>query len=188
MNKGLGIDKGVTVAALTAAYNKVGSMSAYKTSLTTANNTDLAAYIASRFATAAAPPAPVAFQPAPLQARTLTSWQYRGAIGDILGAEARAAVTPPTDIRINGLATVASSTVALSPKVITAYETNAYAAVQAAMANAKAQLIPCTPTSPTDDACLTTVLNRVGGKAFRRILSAEELTTWKRVAQSAATV
>ena len=43
-----GIQKGVTVAALEASYRKVRGMNAYQTSLTTANNEDLAAFIKSR--------------------------------------------------------------------------------------------------------------------------------------------
>ena len=42
------IDKGVTVAALTAAYAKVGVMAGFQISLSAANNADLATYIASR--------------------------------------------------------------------------------------------------------------------------------------------
>jgi len=43
-----GIQKGVTVAALEASYRSVRSMNAYQTTLTTANNQDLAAFIRSR--------------------------------------------------------------------------------------------------------------------------------------------
>ena len=42
------IQKGVTSAALTAAYGKVGSMNGFSNSLTSANNLNLAAYIKSR--------------------------------------------------------------------------------------------------------------------------------------------
>lgn len=59
--KALGIDRGITAAALVAAYAKVGAMAGFQTSLTAANNTDLAAYIASRVA----PPPPPAPAPAP---------------------------------------------------------------------------------------------------------------------------
>ena len=63
-----GIDRGVTVAALTAAYAKVVAMAGYQSSLSAANNADLAAYIASRVAPAPAPspaPSPAPTPPAP---------------------------------------------------------------------------------------------------------------------------
>ena len=44
----LNVLKGTTTAALTAAYQKVGSMSQYLTSLSATNNLNLAAYIQSR--------------------------------------------------------------------------------------------------------------------------------------------
>ena len=43
-----GIQKGTTVAALVNSYRSVRSMNSYSTSLTTANNEDLAAFIRSR--------------------------------------------------------------------------------------------------------------------------------------------
>lgn len=63
-----GIDRGVTVAALTAAYARVGAMAGFQTSLSAANNADLAAYVASRVAPVAIPvpaPSPVPAPPAP---------------------------------------------------------------------------------------------------------------------------
>ncbi len=61
-----GIDRGVTVAALTAAYARVGAMAGFQSSLSAANNADLAAYIASRVAPA--PPRRPAPAPAPAPA------------------------------------------------------------------------------------------------------------------------
>jgi hypothetical protein len=106
-----------------------------------------------------------------------------------LGAEARAAAKPPADITIDGYATVGSSMLALPAVAVEAYEASAYAAVQATLAStaARAQLIPCKPTGPADEACLGTVLERVGSKAFRRALTAPELDTWKKVGRAAAT-
>jgi len=49
-SKALNIDKGVTTTALTAAYKKVGAMSQFQTTLSAADNLNLAAYIKSRVA------------------------------------------------------------------------------------------------------------------------------------------
>lgn len=46
----MNVQRGVTVAALTSAYSKVGSMSQFKTSLSATDNLNLAAYIKSRVA------------------------------------------------------------------------------------------------------------------------------------------
>jgi hypothetical protein len=42
------IQRGTTVAALQASYRSVRSMNQYQTTLTTANNEDIAAFIRSR--------------------------------------------------------------------------------------------------------------------------------------------
>jgi hypothetical protein len=49
-SKVLNIQKGITSAALTAAYQKVGSMNQFRTTLTATDNLNLAAYIKSRVA------------------------------------------------------------------------------------------------------------------------------------------
>jgi cytochrome c553 len=49
-SKSLNIQKGVTVAALDAAYRNVGSMNQFQTSLSATQNLNLAAYIKSRVA------------------------------------------------------------------------------------------------------------------------------------------
>jgi mono/diheme cytochrome c family protein len=46
----LNIRKGITATALTSAYAKVGSMKVFQSSITAADNTNLAAYIKSRVA------------------------------------------------------------------------------------------------------------------------------------------
>jgi hypothetical protein len=129
------------------------------------------------------------FAAAPVQARVLLSYQYRNAVGDLLGDAARNAVKPTDDAVLNGSSAVAAASLAVSRAAVESYEANAFAAAQAAMADktAKARLIPCTPANTTDDACMTTVISKAGERAFRRALSAEELNTWKTLAKSAAT-
>jgi hypothetical protein len=128
------------------------------------------------------------FAAAPLQARVLLSYQYRNAVGDLLGDAARNAVKPGDDALLNGSSAVAAASLAVSRAAVEGYEANAFAAAQAAMADnaAKARLIPCTPASATDDACMTTVISKAGERAFRRPLTTEELNTWKTLAKSVA--
>jgi hypothetical protein len=140
-------------------------------------------------ASASPSPVPTPFSAAPLQARVLLSYQYANAVGDLLGPVARAAVKPADDAIINGSSSVGAASLAVSRAAVETFESNAFAAAQAAMADAaiKAKLITCKPASPTDDACLSTVLTSFGNRAFRRAITAEELTAWKNVAKSAAT-
>jgi hypothetical protein len=137
-------------------------------------------------------PPPVAqapFQPAPLQARVLLSWQYKNAVNDLLGQAAANAVSPLEDALLNGSSAVGSSTLTLSRTAVESYEKNALDAAKAALADSasRAKLITCTPASATDDACLNTVISRFGAQAFRRALTAEELNSWKAVGKASAT-
>jgi Protein of unknown function (DUF1592)/Protein of unknown function (DUF1588)/Protein of unknown function (DUF1595)/Protein of unknown function (DUF1585) len=139
----------------------------------------------------APPPPPVAttpFQPAPVQARVLLSGQYKNAVNDLLGQAAANAVTPLEDTLLNGSSAVGSSTLSLSRTAIERYEKNALDAAKAALADKafRAKLVPCTATGATDDACMSTVVSSFGARAFRRALTADELSTWKAVAKSAA--
>ena len=61
------------------------------------------------------PPAPGTFIPADARLRRLLSWQYQSAISDILGPDAAAVVELPTDVALNGFATVGSAALSLSP-------------------------------------------------------------------------
>jgi hypothetical protein len=128
------------------------------------------------------------FSPAPLAGRLLLSWQYANTIRDVLGPAAAGAVTPPSDIAINGLAAIGASQLSLSTSSVQSYETNAYAAAQAALATASQRqaLYGCTPSGVTDDACLGKFLATTGKRIFRRDLTADEQASWLDVHHQAA--
>ncbi len=134
------------------------------------------------------PPAPP-FQPAPVTLRTLLGWQYRNAIGTLLGAEAANAVQPPPDTAVNGFDAIGAAQLALSPSAIVSYESSALRAAQAALSSTamRKTLVGCTPTSTNDEPCLRGILSRFGHRAWRRPLSEQELTPWINVGKSAAT-
>ncbi len=129
------------------------------------------------------------FQPAPVTLRVLLGWQYRNAVGALLGAEAANAVEPPPDSAINGFDSIGASQLALSPIAIEKYESSALRAAKAALSNTagRSALIGCTPASTVDESCLRAFLTRFGRRAWRRPLSETEVATWVTVGRNAAT-
>jgi hypothetical protein len=108
-------------------------------------------------------------------------------IRDLLGPTARNAVKPWEDALVNGSSSVGAGQLAITGAALERFETNAFAAAQAALADpaTRAKLIPCTPANSTDDACLNTVITKFGYRAFRRPMAADEVTAYKTVAKSA---
>jgi hypothetical protein len=104
--------------------------------------------------------------------RRLLSWQYRNAVRDILGYAAAAAVDPPTDVPLNGFASVGSATLSLSPVDIEKLETSAFAAALAAVHDEGPQpWRVCAPASFDDATCASQIIANVGRRIFRRPLS-----------------
>jgi hypothetical protein len=133
--------------------------------------------------------APPPFQPAPVRLRILLGWQYRNAVGSLLGPEAANAVEPPPDSAINGFDAIGASQLALSTSAVEKYESSALRAARAALSNttSRGALIGCTPKSTTDEACLRGFLSRFGRRAWRRPLTETELASWAAVGRGAAT-
>lgn len=128
------------------------------------------------------PPKPVVelppFAPAPLRARLLLANQYKNAVLDLLGPEAAAAVTPPRDIPVNGLAAIGATQLTISQSAVDAYEANAFLAAQAALTARRASLVPCVPATALDAACMRQVAALHVPRAFRRPATAAELDRW----------
>lgn len=133
------------------------------------------------------PPPP--FSPAPLRLRILLAWQYKNAIEDLLGPKAALAVTAPADTSVNGLEAIGASQLALSATAVDQYEQSSYLAAQAALADpaTRDQVIGCTPSVTTDEACLRTLVTGFGKRAWRRPLDSEEVDRWVAVGRGAAT-
>jgi hypothetical protein len=128
-----------------------------------------------------------AYSPGPFRPRLLLAAQYRNAILSLLGPEAAAAVTAPSDVAVNGLSSIGASQVALSTTAIAQYETNAFAAAKAGLAARAGSIIPCTPTGASDSACLKATVEKLSSAAFRRAVTAEEISRWVAIGTSAAT-
>lgn len=135
-------------------------------------------------------PEPIpAFRPAPVTLRILLSWQYRNAVGALLGTEAANSVEPPPDSALNGFDAIGASQLALDPTAIELYEGSALRAARAALSSTtgRSALIGCTPASASDEACMHGFLSRFGRRAWRRPLTETELAAWVAVGRHAAT-
>lgn len=134
------------------------------------------------------PSGQVPFQPARVSMHILLGWQYRNAIESLLGREAANAAKPPPDTALNGFDSIGASQLALSPSAISQYESSAYLAAQAALANTATRdaLLGCTPRSTTDEECLRAFLGRFGPRAWRRPLTEAELASWTALGKSVA--
>ncbi len=133
---------------------------------------------------------PKTFQPGPLGLRRLLTHQYQESIRVLLGDAAAAKAEAPSDATVSGFDAIGAAQLALSSGAdLGTYERSAFAVAQAALgdAAAKAKLIPCAPTGPSDAACLQQVVTQFGRRAFRRPLDPEEVQLWATLGGQAAT-
>jgi hypothetical protein len=136
------------------------------------------------------PPTPPAYKPAAATLRRLTVKQYENSVRDLLGA----AVTPPTDLepdtQLNGFASIGAARIAFSPRAIEQLETASLALSKQALTDltSRGALVNCTPAAAVDDACARQVVTRFGRRAWRRPLTAAEVTRYAGVATNASQV
>jgi hypothetical protein len=119
--------------------------------------------------------------------RRLVAPQYLGAIEAVLGAEARAAATPPEDAALNGLDALGATQLAASDAAIRAYEASARAVAAKAMEGGAAltRYGACT-RGDTDRACFDRFVGAVGRRLLRHTLSADERAPYVALAETAA--
>jgi hypothetical protein len=129
------------------------------------------------------------FEAAPATLRKLTAPQYQNSVHDLLGAD----LTLPPDIQLeadasqNGFFAVAASNATISPAAAEKLEQAAYAlAAQALATSRRDRLVPCKPAAVSDSKCAETFLKSFGRRAFRRPLSADELSRYTKIADSSA--
>jgi hypothetical protein len=128
------------------------------------------------------------FAPGAPVLRRLVAAQYLGAIEAVLGAEARAAATPPEDAALNGLDAIGASQLAASDAAIRAYEASARAVAERAMEGGAALTRHgACARGDTDEACLDRFVGAVGRRLLRHTLSADERAPYVALARTAAT-
>lgn len=115
------------------------------------------------------------FEPPAPTMRRLLARQYLNSIGDLLGPEAKAAATAPNDGHLNGFDMIAAAQENVGDAAVTAYEKSARAAASAALEGTRIdEYLTCTPSGPTDEACLDEFVRSFGRLAFRHTLSDDE--------------
>jgi Protein of unknown function (DUF1588)/Protein of unknown function (DUF1592)/Protein of unknown function (DUF1595)/Protein of unknown function (DUF1585)/Protein of unknown function (DUF1587) len=127
-------------------------------------------------------------QPTPAL-RKLTIAEFTNSIHDLLGSNAPVPPGLEPDQQLDGFRSVSASVVAVSPTGVSQYETAINGAAQYAFSSAAqaAKVLSCVPASATDTACpLSQVLGSFGRRAFRRTLTAADLTRYVSVATDIA--
>jgi Protein of unknown function (DUF1592)/Protein of unknown function (DUF1588)/Protein of unknown function (DUF1595)/Protein of unknown function (DUF1587)/Protein of unknown function (DUF1585) len=122
---------------------------------------------------------PGVFGPAPAGLRRLTSVQYRNTIADLFGGTVAVSTDLEADTALSGFASIGASLVSLSPHLIEQLETAALDVAHQALSNTatRAAFVGCNPTAATDDACTSAFLGKLGRRAWRRPLAADEVAT-----------
>ncbi|MCA2980669.1 MAG: DUF1592 domain-containing protein [Myxococcaceae bacterium] len=97
-------------------------------------------------------------------------------------------MTLAPDVTEGGLVTIGASSRSLTATDVSRFEANAFAAAQAALADAasRARLVPCAPSGPSDASCMRAVVSTTGRRLFRRPLTPDEVSRWQAVGLSAA--
>lgn len=129
---------------------------------------------------------PPAFQAPPGMLRRLTRSQFRNSIRDIFGVEVD---VTKLDSDIGQFAAIGAAAVETSPLGVEQYQTAVEEAVNAVWSDAtkRGQFIGCSPGNAAGDACTRTFIEKMGERAWRRPLVAEELEQLAGVASTATT-
>jgi len=126
------------------------------------------------------------FQAAPSALRKLTVRQYQNTVRDLFGADAVLPSELEPDTSISGFHAIGAAKATVSPSAVEKFESAAYVLAEKALdATHQKAFVGCTPAGTTDTACTTDFVRRFGRRAFRRPLSAEEVTRFVGVAEHA---
>lgn len=114
------------------------------------------------------------------QLRRLTTEQYVASVETLLGVSAQG--MPPIEpvAPVAGYTSIGAATTVVSSDGVAQFEATANFLAAAAMTSstARAQLLPCTPSSVSDTACFTQFAGTFGQRAFRRPLTTTEVAAY----------
>lgn len=133
---------------------------------------------------AAVLPLPAGEKPGPRLHR-LTRSELQHSLQDLLGEDVPIAGTDPDNV-VGGFASIGASSVSVSPAGVGLYEGAIRAAtdfVFAEPARVSARL-PCVPSAVSDMNCLTSVVTKLGRRAFRRALTDAEVQRYTGLAST----
>jgi hypothetical protein len=132
-------------------------------------------------------PDPPPFQPAAGLLRRLTRTQFRNAVRDVFGVEVDVNLLDPDSYNGN-FAAIGAASVVTSERGVEQYHAAIENAVDTVFADdaRRATFLGCEPSGTPGDACLRTVLESKGRRAWRRPLDTTEVDRLVVVAETAA--
>ena len=113
----------------------------------------------------------------------LTIAQYQNVIADLFGPTIQVPELEP-DQRPYSFSIIGASTTTVSEHGVELYSQAAFSIAKAVFADTalRQTVVGCAPATPLDDACLTQFINQLGLRAWRRPVSADELTRYQALA------
>ncbi|HVH99272.1 MAG TPA: DUF1588 domain-containing protein [Enhygromyxa sp.] len=126
------------------------------------------------------------FTPPPGGMRRMLDYQYVNSIEYMFGPDAAAVANPPNDQALHGYTPIGATELSPGLDLVELYEASALAVADAAIANPStlAALVPCIQDSPNQD-CYTEVAETLGHIAWRRPLTADEVSAVVAIANEA---
>lgn len=126
------------------------------------------------------------FVPPPGGMRRMLDYQYVNSIEYMFGSQAAAVAKPPADQALHGYTPIGATELSPGLDLVEIYEASALAIADAAIANPStmAGLVPCITSSP-NQACYTEVAETLGHIAWRRPLTADEVSAVVAIANEA---
>lgn len=130
---------------------------------------------------ATTPTAP--FAPSAPALPRLTTAQYQNVIRDLFGPTLQVPELEP-DQRPYSFSIIGASTTTVSEHGVELYSQAAFGIAKAVFSDTalRQTVVGCAPATPLDDACLAQFINQLGLRAWRRPVSADELTRYQALA------
>ncbi|HVR01422.1 MAG TPA: DUF1592 domain-containing protein [Polyangia bacterium] len=128
------------------------------------------------------------FSPAPSTLRRLTVAQYKNTIADLFGTAVTLKTALEDDTALDGFASIGAARVSLTATATEQFDAAAFDIATQALSNAatRGALVGCAPTGTTDDNCARSFLTSFGRRAWRRDLTADEITRYATIATTAS--
>ena len=128
------------------------------------------------------------FQPAASTLRRLTVAQYQNSIADLLGSGVTINGTLEPDTALDGFASIGAARVSLSATATEQFDAAAFDLAHQALSNTatRGALVGCTPAGTTDATCASSFVTAFGRRAWRRDLTAAEVSEYATIATTAA--
>ena len=127
-----------------------------------------------------------ALRPGPAGLRALTPAQYEASVRDVLDLGPSGSDDAPIVPLGQWATSIAAARGGFSPTTVENYEAGARDAAQWLTSDSSSRVarVGCTPTITEGDACVAASVSRIGRRAYRRSLTADELARWTGLART----